>query len=399
MGLKRTIGMVTGSALLLVVSLAPSAGAGAPGASSSGPTAAISPRPARAVCALAPDAGRCQAKVLTTSAGAPLASPGPNGLTPTQLQGAYGLAAAAAQPNSQTVGVVVAFDDPTAEADLATAAAAFGLPACTTANGCFAKVNQTGGTSYPATDEGWALEASLDIQTIHAVAPHARVLLVEAKSASIFDLLAAENYATAHANVVNNSWGSTESVLDRFFDSAFAKPIPITVSSGDNGFGVSWPASNPFVTAVGGTTLHVDAGGNRLSETTWAGSGSGCSSVEPKAPWQKDTGCARRTVADVAAVADPATGMSVYDSFGYQGQSGWFVVGGTSLASPVIAATYALAAPAPVLYAYRAYVLPGALHDITAGSNGACSPAYLCTAVTGYDGPTGLGSPNGILAF
>jgi len=232
------------------------------------------------------------------------------------------------------------------------------------------------------------------------VAPNAHILLVEAKSNGLFDLMTAEQYATAHATEVNNSWGSVEiPFVDKLFDGVFNKQIPITVSTGDNGVGVEWPSSNPFVTAVGGTTLNVDSAGNRLSETVWAGTGSGCSSYAPKPPWQHDTGCARRTVADVAADADPATGMSVYDTTPYKGETGWFQVGGTSLASPIIAATYADAAPLPTLFALRAYLLPAALHDITSGSNGSCTPTYLCTAGTGFDGPTGLGTPNGILAF
>ena len=357
-------------------------------------------RHARSVCGIDVTGAWCDAKVMADAGGTPLATLSPTGLAPTQLQRAYGLTAAAAQPSTQTVAIVVAFDDPTAESDLAVASSTFGLPACTTANGCFKKVDQTGGTSYPAPDQGWALEASLDVQTIHAVAPNAHILLVEAKTNGLIDLMTAENYATTHGTEVNNSWGSVEiAFVDKLFDGIFSKQIPITVSTGDDGFGVEWPSSNPFVTAVGGTTLGVDAAGNRLSETVWAGAGSGCSSFEPKVPWQHDTGCTHRTVADVAADADPATGMSVYDTTPYNGQTGWFVVGGTSLASPIVAATYADAAPLPTLFALRAYLLPAALHDITSGSNGACSPSYLCTAGTGYDGPTGLGTPNGVLAF
>jgi subtilase family serine protease len=376
-------------------------GAGPSGASAARPATSAGRHPVP-VCATQPAGAQCDAKVEAGSSGAPLASAAPAGLTPTQLQHAYGLVGAAALPNTQTVGVVVAFDDPDAEADLATASTTFGLPACTTANGCFSKVDQNGGTNLPTSDQGWSLEADLDLQTIHAAAPKAHILLVEAKSAGLLDLMAAESYATSHATEVNNSWGSPEiGLVDKLFDPVFSKAIPITVATGDDGFGVQWPSSNPFVTAVGGTTLQVDASGNRLSETAWSGTGSGCSSFERKPSWQHDTGCTHRSVADVSADADPATGMSVFDSFGYKGSSGWFVVGGTSLASPIIAATYALAGNAGLaqLFALRAYLVPGALHDVTTGSNGTCSPAYLCTAGTGYDGPTGLGSPNGVLSF
>jgi subtilase family serine protease len=375
-------------------------GLAAPAAAAPRSRAQSARRHATSVCGIDVIGAWCDAKVMAGGSGTPLATTSPTGLTPTQLQRAYGLTGAAAQPSTQTVGIVVAFDDPTAEADLATASSTFGLPACTTANGCFHKVDQTGGTAYPAPDQGWALEASLDVQTIHAVAPNAHILLVEAKTNGLLDLMAAEQYAIAHATEVNNSWGSVEiPFVDKLFDGVFSKQIPITVSTGDNGFGVEWPSSNPFVTAVGGTTLGVDSAGNRLSETVWAGTGSGCSAYAPKPPWQHDTGCAHRTAADVAADADPATGMSVYDTTPYNGQTGWFQVGGTSLASPIIAATYADAAPLPTLFALRAYLLPAALHDITSGSNGTCAPAYLCTAGVGYDAPTGLGTPNGILAF
>jgi subtilase family serine protease len=395
MGAKRGMGVVVATVLtaaLAVVSTAvPVSAAG---------RAHLARRHVRSVCNVDVLGAWCDAKVMADGTGAPQVTTSPTGLTPIQLVRAYGLASAAARPSTQTVAVVVAFDDPKAEADLGTASSTFGLPSCTTTNGCFHKVDQTGGTSYPTFDEGWALEASLDLQTIHAVAPNAHILLVEAKTNSLTDLMTAESYAAAHATEVNNSWGSVEiSFVDKIFDAVFNKPVPITVSTGDNGFGVEWPSSNTFVTAVGGTTLNVDASGNRLSESAWSGSGSGCSSYVPKPPWQHDTGCPRRTVADVSADADPNTGMSVYDSAGYQGQFGWFVVGGTSLASPIIAATYADAFGLPTKYAVRPYLLPTALHDITAGSNGVCTPSYLCNAGTGYDGPTGLGTPNGPLAF
>ena len=399
MRVGRGIGAAAAAVAAAGSMLVSAAGPAAFGAVPASPAVAARRRPV-AVCATQPAGAWCDAQVEAGASGAPLATVSPTGLTPTQLQRAYGLTEAAAQPSTQTVAVVVADDDPTAEADLGTASATFGLPACTTANGCFTKVDQTGGTTYPAPDEGWALEASLDLQTIHAVAPHAHLLLVEARTPGLLDLMAAENYATAHATEVNNSWGSVEiGLVDKLFDSVFSKTIPITVATGDGGFGVEWPSSNPFVTAVGGTTLQVDAAGNRLSETAWSGTGSGCSSFEPKPAWQHDTGCAHRAVADVSADADPATGMSVYDSFGYKSATGWFVVGGTSLASPIVASTYALAAGLPQLFAIRAYLLPSALHDITSGTNGTCTPTYLCTAGAGYDGPTGLGSPNGILAF
>jgi hypothetical protein len=172
------------------------------------------------------------------------------------------------------------------------------------------------------------------------------------------------------------------------------------VSSGDSGYGTAYPAASPYVTSVGGTTLTLTASNTRAGETTWSGAGSGCSMYESKPSFQHDTGCSRRTVADVSADADPATGASVYDSVSYQGQKGWFTVGGTSLAAPLIAGVHGLAGGVPAGTAANA--VPDAhassLHFITSGSNGTCSPSYLCHAVTGYDGPTVLGTPNGISA-
>jgi len=175
--------------------------------------------------------------------------------------------------------------------------------------------------------------------------------------------------------------------------------IAITVSSGDGGYGVEFPAASQYVTAVGGTTLtgSLQSGWN---ETAWSGAGSGCSAYIPKPSWQKDSGCANRTVADVAADADPNTGVAVYDSFRYQGYSGWLVFGGTSVASPIIASVYALAGnAASVIDGASPYAHTGSLHDITSGSNGSCGGSYLCTAGPGYDGPTGNGTPNGTGAF
>ena len=174
--------------------------------------------------------------------------------------------------------------------------------------------------------------------------------------------------------------------------------VAITASTGDGGYGVAYPASSPFVTAVGGTSLVRDPSSRGWSETAWEGAGSGCSSYETKPAWQADAGCAHKTEADVAAVADPSTGVAVYDS--YQ-TGGWAVFGGTSAAAPIIAATYALAGPPAANSNPSAYPYDdtAALNDVTVGSNGSCSPAYLCTAGPGYDGPTGLGTPAGIEAF
>jgi subtilase family serine protease len=348
-----------------------------------------------AVCGAVPrGAARCDARVVVDAKGAPATSTSPVGYGPQQFQTAYGVAGLA---SSQTVAIVDAYNDPSVETDLTTYSGAFGLPSCTTANGCFRKVNQTGGTSYPRSNAGWALEISLDVQAVHAMCLTCRILLVEAKTNSFTNLMKAEDYATAHANVVSNSYGASEFSGETAFDSHFNRPgVAITVSSGDSGYGVEYPAASPYVTAVGGTTLTLTATNTRSTETAWSGAGSGCSAYESKPAWQKDTGCALRTVADVSADADPGTGAAVYDSYGYNGQKGWFQVGGTSLASPLVASLYALAndsGSAASLFG------TSSLFDVTSGSNGNCSGSYLCTAGPGYDGPTGLGTPLGIGGF
>ncbi len=345
----------------------------------------------------------CGAEVVADAAGAPLAgsTPPATALSPAEFQKAYNLPTSAPAP--ATIGIVDAYDDPNIAADLAAYSALYNLPACTTANGCFRKVNQIGGTSPPQTNSGWALEISLDVEIAHAICQNCKILLVEASSASVRDLGIAENEAVSlGANVISNSFGAREYLGESSDErNYFDHPgVPITASTGDNGYGVEFPASSRYVTAVGGTTLSVAADGSYLGETAWSGAGSGCSLYIPKPAWQTDSGCARRTVADVSADADPSTGAAVYDSFPYSGQSGWFQVGGTSLATPLIAAAYALAGnTGAVLDASGLYGHAGLLHDITAGSNGNCPAAYLCTAGAGYDGPTGLGTPNGVSAF
>lgn len=353
----------------------------------------------RAACGAVPaDSARCHAQVVTDARGNPLATTSPTGYGPQQFQTAYGVAGLT---STQTIAIVDAYDDPRAESDLNTFSTTFGLPSCTTANGCFSKVNQSGGTKYPRANQGWALEISLDVQAAHGMCPTCKILLVEASSNSFANLMAAVDYATAHANVVSNSYGAAEFSGETSYDSHFNHPgVPITVSSGDAGYGVEYPAASQYVTAVGGTTLNLTSSNTRLSETAWSGAGSGCSAYEPKGSWQTDSGCAKRAVADVSADADPSTGASVYDSYGYQGQKGWFRVGGTSLSAPLIASVYALAANgAGTLFGSYPYANVASLYDVASGSNGSCGGSYLCTAGPGYDGPTGLGTPNGTGGF
>lgn len=347
----------------------------------------------------------CHALVVTDTNGNPLASSTPptGAYGPAQFHVGYNLPTTATATAVQTIGIVDAYDDPNIASDLATYDSHYGLPSCTSATGCLRKVNQTGGSKYPKADSGWALEISLDVEIAHAVCQNCSILLVEASSNSLANLGAAENEAAAlGANVISNSYGASEyssETADQ--NSYFNHPgIAITASSGDNGYGVEFPAASSYVTAVGGTTLKLNADNSYQSESAWSGSGSGCSAYIAKPSWQSDTSCSNRTVADVAADADPSTGAAVYDSVRYQGHSGWYQVGGTSLAAPLIGAVYALAGNSGSLsYGSYPYSHSSSLHDVTTGSNGSCASSYLCTAGTGYDGPTGLGSPNGTGGF
>jgi subtilase family serine protease len=366
---------------------------------------------------LARNQARCFAQAIGDRG--PQIMAGPTGYGPAQIQAAYKLKGLSS--GGRTVAVVDAFNDPNAESDLATYRQAYGLTPCTTANGCFKKVNQNGATSpLPAGDPGWATEISLDLDAVSAACPDCHILLVEANSASTADLMAAEDIATApssNAAAVSNSWGGGEDSSILGADSHFSRSgIAITASSGDSGYGVIWPASSQYVTAVGGTTLNTASNSRGWNETAWSGSGSGCSAFETKPAWQKDTGCTKRTVADVSAVADPNTGLGVYDTYNgcgsnflcdlliqlglVSGLDGWAQVGGTSLSSPLIASVYALAGNTGSLgFGSYPYGHTAGLFDVTSGSNGTCSPAYLCTAGPNYDGPTGLGTPNGTGGF
>jgi hypothetical protein len=333
----------------------------------------------------------------------------PSGYGPSSLQSAYALPSSTAG-SGQTVAIVDAQDDPNAESDLGTYRSQYGLPACTTANGCFKKVNQNGATSpLPTADTGWAGEISLDLDMVSAVCPNCHILLVEANSATTANLGTAVNRAvTMGAKFVSNSYGGAETGSENSYDSSyFNHPgVAITASSGDSDYdGGSYPATSKYVTAVGGTSLVTASNSRGWSETVWnttsytEGAGSGCSSDVAKPAFQSGvtTGCTRRAEADVSAVADPATGLAVYQTYG---GSGWAVYGGTSAASPIIASVYALAGTpgtTDVPNAYP-YAHTANLNDVTSGKNGTCG-APLCTAGVGWDGPTGLGTPNGVNAF
>jgi len=323
----------------------------------------------------------------------PNASSSPTGLSPATIKSAYNFTTSQTAGAGKTIAIVDAFDHPSIEADLAVFSSQYGLPACTTANFCFTKVNQNGGSSYPRKNAGWALEIALDVEWAHAIAPGARILLVEATSNSFANLLAAEDYAKAHAQYVSNSWGAAEFSGETSYDSHFSQSgVSFFVSSGDNGTPAEYPSSSRNVISVGGTTLHF-SGGNFSSETGWSGSGGGCSVYETATSAQSgfsqygQVNCGgKRATPDVSLDADPASGVSVYDSFRYQGQAGWWTVGGTSASAPMWAGRSAVAgATVDAAYVYGSAI---SYRDITSGNNGA-------SCLVGFDLVTGRGSWTG----
>ncbi len=325
------------------------------------------------------------------------------GYGPPDIADIYGLDTSGGA--GSTVAVVAAFDNPNVEADLATFRAAWGLPACTSDDGCFRKVSQRGDDVLPEAQPSWGVEIDIDVQAVSSSCPRCRVLLVEADSSAIEDIDAAENQAVAlGARIVSNSFGGYR------FDSipyahlrAFSHwGVATVAASGDGGYSTAeFPASWYQVIAVGGTSVtRTDSG---WAQQAWRGSGSGCSTWVLKPFWQTDPGCSHRSVVDLAALADPDRGLAIWDSYGMEGfglAPGWLVVGGTSLATPLVAGMIGLAghpwrlSTPGYLYGHRSSLI-----DIVGGSTGTCDPAYLCNGVVGYDGPTGLGTPYGLGAL
>jgi subtilase family serine protease len=346
--------------------------------------------PARVCGPAGVDSARCHAQILPDRAGN-FAAAAPYGLSPATIKAVYGFSTDPAAGVGTTIAIVDAYDSPTAENDLNVFSAEYGLPACTTANGCFSKVDQTGGSRYPRTDAGWALEISLDVQWAHAIAPGARILLVEAKTNSFANLLAAEDYAKTHAQYVSNSWGASEFSSESAYDFHFAQAgVSFFVSSGDAGLPADYPSSSPNVISVGGTTLHFDANGAFTGETGWSSGGGGCSVYETATAAQSSFGeylqanCGgQRATPDVSLDADPASGVSVYDSTRYQGQKGWWQVGGTSASAPMWAGRSAVAGI--TVDSAAVYSSTITYRDITSGNNGA-------SCLVGYDLCSGRGS-------
>jgi subtilase family serine protease len=396
------------AALLTSVALAPSADAA--------PSHAVHGHRNVAVCTSAPAGyAHCLAvrhdAVDTAGDVVPQATTAaPAGLAPADVQAAYRLPGAAGR-TGRTVAIVDAYDAPSAEADLGVYRSRFGLSACTTANGCFKKVSQTGGTnrnSLPRADAGWAQEISLDLDMVSAACPTCKILLVEARSTSFTDLATAVRFAASVPGVVaiSNSYGGSDLSNTTIANSYNQPGIAVTASTGDAGYGVESPASFPAVVAVGGTSLVRDTTtGRGWTETAWSGAGSGCSTLNAKPAWQTTaTGCTKKATADVSAVADPQTGVAVYDSYAYQGASGWLVFGGTSASSPIVASVYALGSTATgrggqVNPVSHTWATSDGLFDVTSGTNGTCATGLWCASGVGWDGPTGLGTPNGTSSF
>lgn len=332
---------------------------------------------------------RCEAWLRTDVQGE--LRPGtPAGYAPSDLQMAYGLTSdSSTKGGTQTVAIVDAYDDPNVTSDLNAYRTRYGLPACSASSGCFTKQQFTSQTNI-----GWAGEESVDVDMVSAICPNCRILLVEAASPSIVDFSTAERYATTHADYVSNSWGGSEGTTT--YDSDYISCGAITAATGDRGYNATaqWPAILPSVIGVGGTTLTSIT---PRVETAWSGAGSGCSKVYAKPGFQNalNTGCTMRAEADVSADADPFTGVAAYDTFHHKG---WVVFGGTSVATAIVASTFALEGNTNADALGSLYSHASAFNDITSGSNGVCG-APLCTAGTGWNGPTGLGTPKGIAAF
>jgi hypothetical protein len=347
------------------------------------------------------------ASAAATAAQAAASAPAPG--TPAYLQQAYDLSYLSQTAGAgDTVAIVDAYDDPNAATDLGVYRAKYGLPSCTTANGCFEKVNQSGAAGpLPSGNSSWENEESLDLDAVSALCPNCHIILVETNDNTTANLDAGIATAVSlGANQVSNSWSANLGTPEN--DPTFPG-VSLIAATGDHGYPGAgtdaYPAALPGYTAAGGTTLSAASTAGNLrgySESAWSlnssgtgwGGASGCDLSELKPAWQTDTGCTGRSYADVSADANPNTGLSVYDS----GNGGWLLMGGTSLATPLIAAFEAVTGVNGAT-ARWAYADSGTLNDPTTGSSGNCAAAiaYICTAGIGYDGPTGIGSISGAI--
>jgi hypothetical protein len=334
-----------------------------------------------------------------------------NGFGPADLQAAYNIVNAAKNNPGGTVAVIEAGGNPNLESDLKVYRKQFGLSPCTTANKCLRILNQRGSKGpLPPIQNSWLAEQSLDVDMVSANCPNCKIVVIQC-STNLYTGIQAASRLTPAPVAISNSWGGAEYANQYRADlSIFNHPgVAITASTGDHGYaaGLIFPSTSPNVTAVGGTSLFKATNSRGYTESVWNGAGSGCSQYSKVPKWQKPTeeqlgGCSKKLAADVSYIGNPNTGVAVYETEPGDGeQPGWQVWGGTSTGAPAIAAIYALAGDASSVKipASLAWANPGDLNDITSGSNGTCSPDYLCTGEVGYDGPTGLGTPNGLGAF
>jgi subtilase family serine protease len=328
---------------------------------------------------------------------------------PAQVRHAYGFDRIANEGSDQIIGIVDAYDDPSAESDLAVFNAKFGLPACTASDGCFRKVYANG--RQPVANANWAVEIALDVEWAHAIAPRATILLVETPSNSLSDLISGVDVAVRHgASTVSMSWTSGEFPAEAMLDTHFvSNGVTFVAAAGDNGTGVAYPAASPDVIGVGATSLTLEANGNYQSETAWSGSGGGLSTIEREPAFQAQWGIpddsrGYRGVPDVSYDGNPGTGYAIYDSVGISGYRGWFQVGGTSAGTPQWAALIAIANSSralarkanlsstnTALYSLAKSSSSMDFHAVTQGTNGSCGA--ICTASAGYDYISGLGTP------
>ena len=341
-------------------------------------------------------AARCTADIVTDSKGNRIfTKQAISGYSPANLLSAYNLPANAGN-SSTIIAIVDAYGYPNAESDLSVYRSQWGLPPCTSQNGCFNKVNQKGTTKYPKTNDDWDVEQALDVDMASAICPNCTIYLVEAKTSSFKNLGTAVNEAASlGAHVISNSYCGIENSKVKKFATYYSHAgVAITAANGDDGYaaGVCAPADFNTVVAVGGTTLTTANNSRGWSETVWNGTGSGCSAYISKPSWQTDPDCPNRMVGDTSAVADPDTGVAIYIN------GHWTVVGGTSVATPLIGGAFAANGGA-VNAAQTIYQNTSALFDVTSGNNGTCQDAYFCNGEVGYDGPTGWGTPDGLTAF
>ena len=353
---------------------------------------------------------RCLAHIRIAPAGEIDAAATPMGLGPADLQSAYQLGAnggTGAPPTTPTIAIVDAFGYPNLESDLATYRAQFGLPPCTQASGCLKIVNQSGATS-PLPPEGpagsdWTIETALDVDVASAMCPRCKLLVVQSSDTGMGLFTAQNAAAAAKPTVISDSWGlavkATDdlSTLEPFFDHP---GIAQFVAAGDHGYndtatggnnGPLYPGTSAHAIGVGGTALVRSQNARGWSETAWTSGGSACSFSIPRPAYQTSSPCQFRASADIAAVGDPATGVAIYNA----AAGGWGVIGGTSAAAPIVAALFASIGRGDVTAAQIAQSA-GSLFDVTSGSNGTCGN-ILCNATTGWDGPTGYGTPSAAL--